>query len=104
MPSGTGKTVSLLSVMLASLKANANSGDLDIESHDNKKRLRVEPLEKMIYCSRTIPEIQQVTEEAKKVLFNLYKDETQPLLIAMGARRHLCINSEVFNLSNAYLR
>ena len=52
---GTGKTVSLLSLIVAYMRANP---------HD---------VTKLIYCSRTIPEIEKVLEECKK-LFEYYKD------------------------------
>ena len=42
MPSGTGKTVSLLSLIVAYLKNNPSE------------------LTKLIYCSRTVPEIEKV--------------------------------------------
>ncbi|KAH3856987.1 hypothetical protein DPMN_099584 [Dreissena polymorpha] len=41
MPSGTGKTVSLLSLVVAYIKNNPND------------------VNKMIYCSRTIPELEK---------------------------------------------
>ncbi len=52
---GTGKTVSLLSLIVAYMRANPND------------------VTKLIYCSRTIPEIEKVLEECKK-LFEYYKD------------------------------
>ncbi|EDO46754.1 predicted protein [Nematostella vectensis] len=80
MPSGTGKTVSLLSLIVAYLK--------------NK------PLEltKLIYCSRTVPEIEKVMEELKK-LTEYYESETgeKPniLALALSSRKNLCIHPEV---------
>ncbi|KAJ7357415.1 General transcription and DNA repair factor IIH helicase subunit XPD [Desmophyllum pertusum] len=57
MPSGTGKTISLLSLIVAYIMAK--------------------PLElsKLIYCSRTIPELEKVLEELK-VLLEYYEKET----------------------------
>lgn len=54
MPSGTGKTVSLLSVVLAYMTAYPNK------------------LDKLIYCSRTIPEIEKCVEELRN-LFRYYQ-------------------------------
>jgi Rad3-related DNA helicase len=54
MPSGTGKTVSLLSLMVAYMKEYPNR------------------LKKLIYCSRTIPEIEKCVEELRN-LFRYYK-------------------------------
>ena len=51
--SGTGKTVSLLSLIVAYMRANPND------------------ITKLIYCSRTIPEIEKVLEECKN-LFDYY--------------------------------
>ena len=53
MKTGTGKTVSLLSLIVAYMRANPND------------------VTKLIYCSRTIPEIEKVLEECKK-LFDYY--------------------------------
>ncbi|XP_064622367.1 general transcription and DNA repair factor IIH helicase subunit XPD-like [Lineus longissimus] len=80
MPSGTGKTVSLLSLIIA--------------YHMNK------PLEvtKLIYCSRTVPEIEKVIEELKHLL-EYYKKETGKdpniLGLALSSRKNLCINPAV---------
>eukprot|EP01132_Coremiostelium_polycephalum_P004981 gene4981-6202_t len=79
MPSGTGKTVSLLSL---------------ITSYQIKN-----PTVKLIYCSRTVPEIEQATEEARRVLAyrNSELGESAPktLCMAMSSRRNLCIHPRV---------
>ncbi|VDN43248.1 unnamed protein product, partial [Dibothriocephalus latus] len=49
MPSGTGKTVSLLSLIVAYMKAHPYA------------------VEKFIYCSRTVPELEKVIEEMKEL-------------------------------------
>ncbi|ESP02287.1 hypothetical protein LOTGIDRAFT_238022 [Lottia gigantea] len=80
MPSGTGKTVSLLSLVLAYMKAN--------------------PLEvtKLIYCSRTVPELEKVVEELRN-LVKFYETETgqeqQILGLALSSRKNLCCHPEV---------
>ncbi|KTF73544.1 hypothetical protein cypCar_00027651 [Cyprinus carpio] len=58
MPSGTGKTISLLSLIIAYQKAY--------------------PLEvtKLVYCSRTVPEIEKVVEELRK-LMDYYTKQTE---------------------------
>ena len=48
MPSGTGKTISLLSLIVAYMRANPSD------------------VTKLIYCSRTIPEIEKVLSELKQ--------------------------------------
>ncbi|XP_054855633.1 general transcription and DNA repair factor IIH helicase subunit XPD isoform X3 [Eublepharis macularius] len=80
MPSGTGKTISLLSLILAYQRAH--------------------PLEvsKLIYCSRTVPEIEKVIEELRKLLDFHEKQtgEKLPFLgLALSSRKNLCIHPEV---------
>ncbi|CAG12711.1 unnamed protein product, partial [Tetraodon nigroviridis] len=80
MPSGTGKTISLLSLIVAYQKAF--------------------PLEvtKLIYCSRTVPEIEKVVEELRKLL-EYYTKQTGEnnnfLALALSSRKNLCIHPEV---------
>uniref|UniRef100_A0A8C6TT74 DNA 5'-3' helicase n=1 Tax=Neogobius melanostomus TaxID=47308 RepID=A0A8C6TT74_9GOBI len=83
MPSGTGKTISLLSLIVAYQRAF--------------------PLEvtKLIYCSRTVPEIEKVVEELRK-LMQFYTKETGEtnnfLALALSSRKNLCIHPEVSSL------
>nr|CAG4647676.1 EOG090X01B4 [Moina brachiata]SVE92856.1 EOG090X01B4 [Moina brachiata] len=80
MPSGTGKTTTLLSLIVAYMKAH--------------------PLEltKLVYCSRTVPEIEKVMEELRK-LITFYEKETgsqQNILgLALSSRKNLCIHPSV---------
>ncbi|CAC5416380.1 ERCC2 [Mytilus coruscus] len=79
MPSGTGKTVSLLSLIVAYMQAN--------------------PLEvtKLIYCSRTVSELEKVVEELKN-LVKFYEESEEKLKIvglALSSRKNLCIHPEV---------
>ncbi|CAG0887361.1 unnamed protein product, partial [Darwinula stevensoni] len=80
MPSGTGKTVSLLSLIVAYIKTNPTD------------------LTKLIYCSRTVPEIEKALEELRK-LVEFYAQETgeNPNIIglALSSRKNLCIHPEV---------
>ncbi|XP_048732023.2 general transcription and DNA repair factor IIH helicase subunit XPD-like [Ostrea edulis] len=81
MPSGTGKTISLLSLIVAYMKAN--------------------PLEvtKLIYCSRTVPELEKVVAELKNLMDyyeqQLGKGKPKILGLALSSRKNLCINPEV---------
>ncbi|KYQ93313.1 transcription factor IIH component [Tieghemostelium lacteum] len=79
MPSGTGKTVSLLSL---------------ISSYQVKH-----PTAKLIYCSRTVPEIEQATEEARRVIqyrnSELGDQAPKTLVMAMSSRRNLCVHPRV---------
>ncbi|XP_064485042.1 general transcription and DNA repair factor IIH helicase subunit XPD-like isoform X2 [Ornithodoros turicata] len=80
MPSGTGKTTTLLSLIVAYIKAFPNH------------------LCKLIYCSRTLPEIEKVVEELRRLL-NFYQDETGQdpniLGLCLTSRKNLCIHPEV---------
>ena len=82
MPSGTGKTVSLLSLIVAYMKANPSD------------------VTKLIYCSRTIPEMEKVLEELKKLL-KYYEDNVPEskddkfIGLMLSSRKNLCIHPEV---------
>ncbi|KAI4472011.1 dna repair dead helicase rad3/xp-d subfamily member [Holotrichia oblita] len=80
MPSGTGKTTTLLSLIVAYMLENPHI------------------VRKLIYCSRTVPEIEKVVEELKKLL-NYYekRDGLYPRLtgLVMTSRKNLCIHPEV---------
>lgn len=57
MPSGTGKTVTLLSLVIAYMTRYPDR------------------LDKLVYCSRTIPEIEKCVEEMRN-LFKYYEQMT----------------------------
>ncbi|OWK49697.1 TFIIH basal transcription factor complex helicase XPD subunit [Lonchura striata] len=80
MPSGTGKTIALLALIVAYQRAH--------------------PLEvsKLIYCSRTVPEIQKVVEELRKLLEGYERELGQPLpllALALSSRKNLCLHPQV---------
>lgn len=80
MPSGTGKTVTLLALICAYMTQNPHV------------------VRKLIYCSRTVPEIEKVMEELKKLL--LYyekKDGEYPNLVGvvLSSRKNMCVHPEV---------
>eukprot|EP00730_Choanoeca_flexa_P003137 TRINITY_DN11302_c0_g1_i3.p1 TRINITY_DN11302_c0_g1~~TRINITY_DN11302_c0_g1_i3.p1 ORF type:complete len:779 (+),score=155.49 TRINITY_DN11302_c0_g1_i3:1682-4018(+) len=81
MPSGTGKTVSLLSLIV--------SYQLGYPGR----------IGKFIYCSRTVPEIEKVLEELKRVMAFIKEETGQPDLnylgLGLSSRRNLCIHPEV---------
>nr|CAG4651600.1 EOG090X01B4 [Triops cancriformis] len=80
MPSGTGKTVTLLSLITAYMRANP----LDIT--------------KFIYCSRTIPEIEKVLEELRNLVAFYEKESGEPnklVGVALSSRKNLCIHPDV---------
>lgn len=80
MPSGTGKTISLLALIVAYLQQ------------------RPTHLTKLIYCSRTIPEIEKVLEELRRLLA-FYRDQVKEPVnfvgLALSARKNLCVHPEV---------
>ena len=80
MPSGTGKTITLLALIVAYILQNPHK------------------LLKLVYCSRTVPEIEKTVGELKR-LIAYYKTETkQPDLkflgLSLSSRKNLCIHSE----------
>lgn len=80
MPSGTGKTITLLSLIVAYMLEHP---------HD---------LRKFIYCSRTVPEIEKVIEELKKLLYYYEEqDQVKPKLtgLVLSSRKNMCIHPEV---------
>lgn len=80
MPSGTGKTISLLSLIIAYMLEHP---------HD---------IRKFIYCSRTLPEIEKVIEELKKLIdYYEEQDHEKPKLIGLvlSSRKNMCIHPEV---------
>lgn len=83
MPSGTGKTITLLSLIVAYMLEHP----LDIT--------------KLIYCSRTVPEIEKVIEELKK-LIDYYEKETKskPKIVGLvlSSRKNMCIHPEVIKM------
>lgn len=80
MPSGTGKTATLLSLIVAYI----------MENPDIVRRL--------IYCSRTVPEIEKVVAELK-ILMDYYKKHTgsHPNItgLVLSSRKNMCIHPEV---------
>lgn len=83
MPSGTGKTITLLSLIVAYMLAHP----LDVT--------------KLIYCSRTVPEIEKVIEELKKLMDYYEKRKGQKLNmlgLVLSSRKNLCIHPQVCNV------
>ncbi|KAG5877282.1 hypothetical protein JTB14_021417 [Gonioctena quinquepunctata] len=80
MPSGTGKTVTLLALIVAYMRENPHE------------------VRKLIYCSRTVPEIEKVMEELKKLLLYYEKlDGQYPSFtgLVLSSRKNLCIHPQV---------
>ena len=85
MPSGTGKTISLLSLILA-------------YQRDCQKKTGV--VRQLIYCSRTVPEIEKALAELQRLVDYrrrcLGKAEDDGFLaLGLTSRKNLCINPQV---------
>ncbi|XP_026498197.1 general transcription and DNA repair factor IIH helicase subunit XPD [Vanessa tameamea] len=80
MPSGTGKTISLLSLIVAYMIHNPHH------------------VRKLIYCSRTVPEIEKVLEELKNLIkyYEKCQGETPNITgLVLSSRKNLCIHPDV---------
>jgi DNA excision repair protein ERCC-2 len=79
MPSGTGKTVSLLSLIVAYIMVNPG------------KR-------KLIYCSRTVPEIEKALLELKQLMEfreSALSQKEEFLALGLSSRKNLCVHPSV---------
>ena len=79
MPSGTGKTVTLLALIIAYMNEHPAN------------------VTKLIYCSRTIPEIEKVMEELKRLLeyYEKIGEECKFIGLCLSSRKNLCLHPEV---------
>ncbi|KAM7345144.1 general transcription and DNA repair factor IIH helicase subunit Xpd isoform 3-T3 [Cochliomyia hominivorax] len=80
MPSGTGKTATLLSLIVAYMIEHP------------------ETLRKLIYCSRTVPEIEKVIAELQNLMVYYEKNAPQqPGLVGLvlSSRKNMCIHPDV---------
>ncbi|CAI5745493.1 unnamed protein product [Peronospora destructor] len=79
MPTGTGKTVCLLSFVLAYKHAHPTVG-------------------KLVYCTRTVPEMAKCVEEIKKLVAcrtQYYGDRAQVTAVCLSSRRNMCVHPRV---------
>ncbi|KAG8767340.1 DNA-dependent ATPase of the nucleotide excision repair factor 4 complex, partial [Serendipita sp. 397] len=93
MPSGTGKTVSLLSLIVS------------YQQFFPTKR-------KLIYCSRTVPEIEKALTELKRLMmYRIEAAETEEQKekersftgIGLTSRKNLCLNPQVSTEKKGYV-
>ncbi|KAI5192587.1 DNA excision repair protein ERCC-2 [Nematocida minor] len=97
MPTGTGKTVSILSFLMSyqiHLMTNGVGHEKIKNTGGFKKK---EGIFKIVYCTRTTAEIQKVLEELKE-LYNYirtYIPDLEYLGVGLAARRTLCVNENV---------
>ena len=76
-PTGSGKTICLLTSCLAYVKALRDKGDPDI---------------KILYMSRTHSQLQQVVKELRKTAY-------RPKMMILGSRDHTCVNNSLNQFS-----
>jgi DNA excision repair protein ERCC-2 len=79
MPTGTGKTITLLSLITSYMLANPSVG-------------------KLIYCTRTVHEMEKVLEELRKL--QAYQEKSlgkavKRLALGLSSRKNLCGHPEV---------
>ena len=79
MPSGTGKTITLLSFMLAYQAAHPQADA------------------RLVYCTRTVPEVEKTLEELQRLVEYRKAAGCAEDIVALGlsARKNLCINPAV---------
>lgn len=88
MPSGTGKTITLLSLITAYLTTSTTD-----------KTVR-----KFVYCTRTVEEMQKVLEEMKILVASREAELSTPnelLTVGLASRRHMCINNAVSQMEGS---
>lgn len=84
MPTGTGKTVCLLSLITSYIA-------------------QLKPDMKLVYCTRTIVEMEKTIEELKFIMKQRLKDfgaEEPILAMCLSTRRNLCIHPKVSKLDD----
>jgi len=83
MPSGTGKTISLLALIVAYQREKPNV------------------VTKLLYCSRTVPEIEKVIEELRKLnayyeeMLNQRGEKNNFVGLCLTSRKNLCIHPTI---------
>ncbi len=84
MPTGTGKTVTLLSFVTSYQQYCSERGEL---------------VPKLVYCTRTVQEMEKVLKELKEVtkyrLSECGKTSCDILAIGLSSRRNLCVHETI---------
>lgn len=110
MPSGTGKTVSLLSLIVSYQQVSGYH--IKIIYLSSPDPLQFFPTKrKLIYCSRTVPEIEKALSELKRLVeYRVATAETDEqrekeksfMGIGLTSRKNLCIHPEVRYSSSGF--
>jgi DNA excision repair protein ERCC-2 len=104
MPSGTGKTVSLLS-LIVSYQQVCSRARLYYKTYFDFKFYPTR--RKLIYCSRTVPEIEKALAELKRLMdYRIARAETEEerekekgfMGLGLTSRKNLCIHPEACQL------
>ena len=79
---GTGKTTTILSLVVAYLREYPGS------------------LQKLVYCTRTVPEMEKVLEEMRRLEehYSECDEKLDFVTVGLTSRKHMCINPEVAKL------
>lgn len=88
MPSGTGKTITLLSLITAYLSSRGS---------DRSVR-------KFVYCTRTVEEMHKVMEEMKILVASRERELGVPndlVTVGLASRKHLCIHETVSQMEGS---
>lgn len=94
-PTGTGKTICLLTAALSALKVERAKQNTN---WDQERTITSDtPMARIIYTSRTFSQLSQVLRELKKTVYKLD-------VVLMGSRDQLCVNEKVNHTSGIALR
>ena len=101
MPSGTGKTVSLLSLIVSYQQVIQRLG---VSFYPNGKSQFFPTKRKLVYCSRTVPEIEKALAELRRLMeYRIEAAETEEeeekernfTGLGLTSRKNLCIHPDV---------
>ena len=105
MPSGTGKTVSLLSLIVSYQQVIQRP---IIHFYPNGKTQFFPTKRKLVYCSRTVPEIEKALAELRRLMeYRIEAAETDEEKekernftgLGLTSRKNLCIHPDVWSKS-----
>jgi DNA excision repair protein ERCC-2 len=113
MPSGTGKTVSLLSLIVSYQQVSIFLFLMDGRSSYSSSVKFYPTKRKLIYCSRTVPEIEKALSELKGLMdYRVAQADTAEQKakelaftgLGLTSRKNLCLNPEVRQVRLRHVR